>query len=297
MFRTLQIEAIIRYTVTPETPLSIRRGGSNPVDPGSPDDQLVKFWRSGQWVPVIPGSSVKGVFRSRAEQILKGNGLEVDDVFDKDNDSHRAQAAPKGGAGPRGHGRELYLHQCSASRLFGSLSLGSRIFFEDAIPEDPSTVVVDLRNGVGINRLTGGSASGVLYNYEVVEAGEFTGRITLQNFELWQLKLIVTLIQDLHDGRLRLGAATSRGLGRLRMVPERLQIVFLDYRQGPEPGQRPLRDAFDAVSLQPLEWRADLLRARAALDGMEAVVDFCRSLPSPSSELIPRKKKQAAERR
>ncbi|HHY66633.1 MAG TPA: CRISPR-associated RAMP protein, partial [Alicyclobacillus sp.] len=141
MFRTLQIEAIIRYTVTPETPLSIRRGGSNPVDPGSPDDQLVKFWRSGQWVPVIPGSSVKGVFRSRAEQILKGNGLEVDDVFDKDNDSHRAQAAPKGGAGPRGHGRELYLHQCSASRLFGSLSLGSRIFFEDAIPEDPSTVV------------------------------------------------------------------------------------------------------------------------------------------------------------
>ncbi|ATY85808.1 CRISPR-associated RAMP protein [Kyrpidia spormannii] len=290
MFRSLHIEATIQYTITPETPVSIRRGGANPVDPGSPDAQVVKYWKAGQWVPVIPGSSIKGVFRSRGEQILKGNGLSVDDVFNHKNDSHKATETRRdSGQQPYDRGRDLYDQQCAASKLFGSLAVGSRIFFEDAVPRDPSAVRLGLREGVGIDRLTGGPAPRALYTYEVVESGEFTGRIVLQNFELWQLKLVVALLQDLHEGRLRLGASTSRGLGRVRVVQDHFQLNCLDYRDGPKPGRRPLRDVFGRSSTDDLEWTADLLRSRAVLEGMEAVEEFSQSLLDPSPETVTRK--------
>lgn len=282
MFRALQIEAVIHYALVPETPISLRRGGTNPVDPGMPDGQVVKHWKEGRWVPVIPGSSLKGAFRSRAEQMLKGMGFDVDDVFDKNSGSHKAKSDGNK------RGEDLYFKQCAASRLFGSLALGSRIFFEDAVPRDPSAVRLGLREGVGISRLTGGPAPGVLYTYEVVEAGEFVGRIVVQNFELWHLKLLAALLEDLHTGHLRLGAATSRGLGRVRLVPEWVSLACLDYRNGPNPGTRPLEDVFGTLSARELDWKADLFRARAEVPGLEAVLDFCRGLPGPSPQTIRR---------
>lgn len=214
MFRTLKNEAKIDIVLHVETPLAIMAGETNMMDPSRPDNQVVTQWINGRYVPYIPGSSLKGVLRSRAEQLLRGLGVEVDDPFDKYSQSNK----------PRSDATHVYDSNCPVSQLFGSLSLKGRVTIRDAYPLEPERIILGHRHNVGIDRISGGPKRSALFDREVVESGSFGTMISLNNFELWQLSLMLHLLKDLHDGYIRLGAATTRGLGKVSVEIQTVTI-------------------------------------------------------------------------
>ena len=74
MFKKLKSEAIITFDIVTESPLFIKSEEYNSLNPTASDSTFIKTYINGKLVPVIPGSSIKGAFRSRAERMLKNIG-------------------------------------------------------------------------------------------------------------------------------------------------------------------------------------------------------------------------------
>lgn len=102
---------------------------------------------------------------------------------------------------------------------------------EPTVPLDPSRV--ETRTSVGIDRVRGAAAHGFLHARTVVPRGVFL------RFELdlntgtrdsWEddRREIRRLLAVLTDRRLRLGAAKTRGLGRVALVPEFTKVYEQD---------------------------------------------------------------------
>ena len=80
-----------------------------------------------------------------------------------------------------------------------------------------SEEIKELRDGVGIDRQTGGASHGAKFDLEVVSTGvAFETDIHLRNFELWQLGMLFIVLQDMEDELIPLGSGRSRGLGKVK---------------------------------------------------------------------------------
>ena len=100
---------------------------------------------------------------------------------------------------------------------FGSTSFIGRIAINDAYLAPGSKEIKELRDGVGIDRLTGGASHGAKFDLEVVSTGVvFETDIHLRNFELWQLGMLFIVLQDMEDELIPLGSGRSRGLGKVK---------------------------------------------------------------------------------
>jgi len=218
MFRKLENECKISFDLVAQGPVCIRSGESFELNPGEPDIAVLKSMWNGKMQPVIPGSSIKGVIRSRAEKYLEGSCT----VFDKSCMEKSKDLKS---------GLERYKAVCPACKLFGCMSLKSRAEFKDAFPVE-GTVFLGSRNQVAIDRLTGSARGGALFEPEVVEAGTFRTEIILRNFEPWQLKVILLVLDDINNGYVRIGSSASRGFGR--MTAENIHIVYKNYKN---PGE------------------------------------------------------------
>ncbi len=77
--------------------------------------------------------------------------------------------------------------------------------------------LIEHRDGIAIDRLTGGTGGGAKFDLEVVTEGTtFTTDIHLRNFEIWQLGMLFVIIQDMEDELIRIGSGRSRGLGKVK---------------------------------------------------------------------------------
>lgn len=258
MLKTLINEAIIEVKLIVDSPLVIKSGQKNVLDPSLPDDQMIRSYKDGRFQEVIPGSSLKGAFRSRAERLLRGRGYEIDDPFAGETRNKYLKLP--------GDGDAAYKNSCPISKLFGSLGLRGRVKFSDAFPENPEEVKTGIRNGVGIDRVTGGSKKGALFDLEVVESGTFVTTISLENYELWQLSLILWLLKDLDEGHIRLGSATSRGFGKVKVDVANVKLHY--YKN--VNGEQPIHGYFDKdVTSKKVNWQATLLGATFEQGGLE----------------------------
>lgn len=221
MFKTLKNEAKISFNMKLDSPLTIMSGSENSLDPTLPDSQCIRTYKDGKDTVFIPGSSIKGVMRSRTEKILNYLGGNTCNIVDRRNSCGEEEDKNRSG-------EEVYNRICPACKMFGSTSLAGRVKFKDAYPI--GDVKIGIRNGVGIDRITGAAQMGPLYDFEVVEDGIFKVIITMNNYELYQLKLLLFVIQDIDDGYVSFGHATTRGNGKMRV--EDLKIEFRDYRKG-----------------------------------------------------------------
>jgi CRISPR-associated RAMP protein (TIGR02581 family) len=218
----------LRLTVRidPLGPMLIRSGKSG-MDPTRPDLEWVRTRHAfGIHTVYLPGSSLKGVIRSQAERILTSLGRRCEDPFlpPAKNESELPDS--------------VFKNSCAAARTFGSLKVGGRTRFADAYPwpleaskaeaEDAAKKLASLRErtGIAIDRRSGATRKGALYNLEVVEEGSFYTEISLSNFQLWQLRLILFVLSDLDEGFARIGSGKSRGLGRVRC---RVQDLAFDW--------------------------------------------------------------------
>jgi CRISPR-associated RAMP protein (TIGR02581 family) len=128
---------------------------------------------------------------------------------------------------------ELYAYSCPICRLFGSTYYGGRLATADAYAVDGAPRP-EQRDGVGIDRFTGGAANGAKFNFEVITQGRFETSLHLRNFELWQLGLVGFLLEDLKAGLIRVGMGKSRGLGKVKGQVTGVRLDFLG-RQAPQP--------------------------------------------------------------
>ena len=226
MFRELKNEAKLSVLLHTKSPLTIRSAQGKLLDPTLLDMQCVKSRYHGADTVIIPGSSLKGVIRSRYEKIIGLFGGECCDIFnDKSRCNHKING--KKNKPYEEQGRYVYQYVCPACKLFGSLNIASRIYIADAYPA--GECILGERTGVGINRITGAAQKGALYDFEVVEDGTFQVEITLKNYELYQMVLLLYVLKDLDEGYVSLGAASTRGNGRMEV--QKLDIYFRDYRK------------------------------------------------------------------
>ena len=231
MLKQLVNECVIDLTISPDGPILIKSG--MPTISG-PDMAFVTTWRNGTQEVYLPGSSLKGTLRSHAERIARTlNGVAACNPFGELNkaDAFCGMCFQKRHEALKKEDKELtnpevYSDSCPICRLFGSTWFAGRLATEDAYAVGPAPRKQQ-RDGVGIDRFTGGAAHGVKFDFEVVAEGTFATRLHLRNFELWQLGLVGFVLADLSEGLIRVGAAKSRGLGRVIGEVKQVRLDFL----------------------------------------------------------------------
>lgn len=214
MLKKLVNEARFTLTLTTTGPVLIRSGHATQI---GPDMTPVLTYRNGQRQVYLPGSSLKGVFRSHLEKVsrtLRDNS--VCNPFDNSACGAKLQNRKK--QNEKSVTNEVaYRDSCPVCRLFGSTFFIGRISIGDAyLVDETRPFPTELRDGVGIDRLTGGASHGAKFDLEAVSAGvQFSTEVYLRNFECWQLGMVLLVAQDLSDGLIRVGSGRSRGLGSI----------------------------------------------------------------------------------
>lgn len=217
MFKKLESELILTYKLRTKSPLFIASGNDNSLDPSATDEKYIEVFRNGKLEPYIPGTSLKGVFRSRAERILKSGEEGSCDIIAKD------ECVPEKSVKSE-DGKKRYERSCPVCRLFGSKVLRSRVTVSDLYIT--GNYKVGERTCVGIDRITGSAKKGALYNMQYIEDTEFEGKMTIQNFEQYQLKLLLMLFKDMNEGFITLGGLTSKGFGQVEAYDFKINIRY-----------------------------------------------------------------------
>ncbi len=226
-----------------------------------PDMTPVQTYRDNTLQVYLPGSSLKGVFRSHIEKIIRTLKDDIvcnpfvrmtDSAEKQDNQlvcpdyvnvscsdkfevrrmeelrirNRRWRRLPKK---ENLLNEDVYLQSCPACRLFGSSSFIGRVAISDAYLTEDSQQRTEQRDGVGIDRFTGGAANKAKFDLEVVSSGvTFETNIYMRNFEVWQLGMLMLIVQDLEDGLIRIGSGKSRGLGSVKGEISEVQVNYIN---------------------------------------------------------------------
>lgn len=236
MLKQLINECIIDLHLHVDGALLIKSGLAQP---SGVDMAWVQVFRNGREEPYLPGSSLKGVLRSHAERIARTlNPAAACDPFGKETDVSGRTCGLcfdkiKKDRGKEPTSAESYRDSCLICKLFGSTWFVGRLATADAYAVDEPPIP-SRRDGVGIDRFSGGSSHGAKFELEVITTGIFKTTLHLRNFELWQLGLVGFLLQDLKDGLIRIGSGKSRGLGKVHATIENINIHYLGLQESPQ---------------------------------------------------------------
>ncbi|MFW5961170.1 MAG: CRISPR-associated RAMP protein Csx7 [Desulfohalobiaceae bacterium] len=224
MLKRLLNQAQLAIRIEPLDPLLVKSGQATV---GGTDMTFVRTYQRGEPEPFLPGSSLKGVLRAYCEKICRS--LRHDPVpvclpyVDPENASSEEQNQTSCGLSmtkwekkSKGYvsSMDAYNLSCPACRMFGSLKFTGRCAVSDASAVEKC--LTEKRDGVAIDRITGGVAPGAKYDLEVLTNGAFEAHIEVRNFERWQLGLLGLALQDMTQGLVRVGMGKSRGLGRIK---------------------------------------------------------------------------------
>jgi CRISPR-associated protein Csm3 len=261
-FGAFRLSVEVPLVVRAEGPLLIR--GPDAFVADGPDMAFVRYPSEHGDVPFLPGSSLKGVLRSGVEMLLRGLGERACRVTDRRDACKEADK------------------RCRACLMFGSQHGASAVVVEDGLPWPPGSpsavradVVAsleerrDVRAGVGIDRQTGAVKVGP-FDYEILVDLAFFSTIRLRNPEPWQAAALAAGLDLIEQGVLRLGSATSRGLGRVRIEPGPLVVLALD-----QESSRPLllEGLFAGPERAGLFWRYTASETRTVLDRWAASLE------------------------
>ncbi len=176
-------------------------------------DKAVRRDASGDLL--IPGTAIAGVLRGLATRLAPDLGMDPCKAIQQQPDTEH----------PCG---------CPVCDLFGEIypdadngasGAASRLLFSHAKAELPDGATTTVRDGVGIGRRSGTSASDAAakFDYEVIPAGtSFQLRIEWDRghaigMDQGHAMLLAACIEEWRRGRIWLGAAAARGLGALAL--------------------------------------------------------------------------------
>nr|MDO8045226.1 CRISPR-associated RAMP protein Csx7 [Candidatus Baldrarchaeota archaeon] len=220
--RNLFVEKyIVKGKIVNLDPLSI--GAGKGALTGAIDNPIVRLNN----IPYIPGSSLKGVLRTEAERYARILGLSVCDIFKGEELDWKKEAESK---------NENY-EPCVICRIFGGPTISSAIIVHNLYAKD---AITESRTCVSISRVTGAQIPGRLFDIEyVVPNTEFTsnndnrifeidGRISLEDRDKDETKIILYLLNKLRMGEVVLGGRKSVGMGRVQLKIERVEKMVLE---------------------------------------------------------------------
>ncbi|MEO1428362.1 MAG: RAMP superfamily CRISPR-associated protein [Cyanobacteria bacterium J06633_8] len=225
MHKRLVNHCTIELSIIPQGPILIKSGQQD-VNPSKPQMEFVQTYHKGGNSIYLPGSSLKGAIRSHAERIVRtvgnderpnsdsNNQLWANDPLNDKYEYLKDQNQP-----------DIYKKSSFTDQIFGNTSIASRIRIEDAYPQDISSIKIEQRHGVAIDRVFGSVAVGP-FDYEVCTCGEFHTKIHLKNFSLAQLGLLGLVLRDLNDGWFAIGFAKSRGLGNVKIKYHKAVVQY-----------------------------------------------------------------------
>ncbi len=240
MFKKSYNRAVLHIRVETLTPLRIGAGDAG-LHPTAASLACVRTRHARYGTTVfIPGSSLKGVLRSAAETAVRGRkfgeGISgaCDPLHEEMSCGKLKQQDDNSSADRKSIlSHDVYRQQCLACRLFGSLRLKGRTGVRDLFPwteaESAAPEIrpngdnslranqIEIRYGISIDRILGSVKHGP-FDQELVPAGiSFFGDISLENYQAWQLGLLVQAFSEVNDGFAQLGSSKSRGLGVVRV--------------------------------------------------------------------------------
>lgn len=263
--------------------------------------------RRGKPEVFLPGSSLKGVFRSYFEKICRtlrpedaivclpykeypqgGSEISCGAMFQHRRDLEKDERLPKDILA--GKSENVYLHSCPACRMFGSNYFIGRCSTSDAYLDGnlKDRVEPEVRPGVAIDRHSGKVAQGP-FDYHALTSGVFTTTIAIRNFELWMLGAWAYLLQDLQDHLIRIGAHKSRGMGTVEAKVKHLRLSYYH-----DPGQKvqglgemvPATEA-SQYGLHKSDGNLANLEVAAELRGVRRVYDITTVYPKLLPQLAP----------
>ena len=231
-------EAVFEGYLVAESPLRIGVGREPPLG-SAVDLAVLRIKLDGKLVPYIPGSSLKGVFRSTAVQLANQKGLTVCSGLSKqtcmDHNFDRIltllekiQEEMKNGNVANAI-RLFHERACLLCKVFGAPSFTGHVEFADAYPINDKGEVLDVstgvRTGIAINRRTGAVYHRALYQVEYVEPGaRFKLSIRATNLPNYALGLLARVLKMLNEGWLRIGGFKTRGFGEVRVESPSLAV-------------------------------------------------------------------------
>ena len=236
MLRKWLCQADIKIVIEPVDPVLIKSGYATLDDAKMVP---VSTFKDGKDTYYFPGTSLKGVLRSHLERIARTlkQGSVCIPYYDKSSKKNMIPVA----AEQKSHGcgfrsrkdgnanssSAAYADSCAVCRLFGSLKFGGRFSISDAYPLPDHRPSPESRDGVAIDRFTGGTVPGALFDLKVLVGGKFKANLRLTNFELWQLAALNLLLSDLADEMITIGSGRSRGLGRVRITVPSYSLTYV----------------------------------------------------------------------
>ncbi len=219
----------LHLIIQPRAPLLIKSGMASP-NPSLPDMQFVRTVTSEGETVYIPGSSLKGTFRSFTEKVLRTiSGNLACEPF-PNNENYCGKKPVKDDKGNSisedddGYPSAVYAQSCYACKIYGNTRLKGRLSFTDAFPI--GEVKTETRYGVAISRLSNAVAAGP-FDMEVLVQGIFRTSLVLENFEIWQLGLLALTIQAINEGLLKIGFGKNRGFGEVSVTVEQAIVEMV----------------------------------------------------------------------
>ena len=223
-----KLEYIINFNIKTLSPLSIRSGGSiiGPID-----NPIIRIDYNGKSIPYIPGSSLKGIFRSEAEKIVRtiygDDPSYVCDILNPNGDKgelKRKSDAEKS--------RSVYT-PCLICRIFGGPTYSSHVYFYNAYPLNDNSFSIGTMRRVSISRITGSQMPGRLFDIEFINPGSiFKTKIIIKNIDILsnfieEAKIFNSVFKQFTKGLVSLGGMRSSGYGNIDVRVENVNRISI----------------------------------------------------------------------
>ncbi len=219
-------------------------------------------------IPILTGSSLRGVLRSHAERIARTlttlDATGVDDFLAKCPACNPVESGDEGAplvncdtllrkVAKVPDEQEIVDEQlCFACRLFGSTRRGSRLIVEDA--EGEAETLRKVLDFLAIDRFTGGGKEGAKFDALALWRPTFKVRLHLENPTHWELGWLSLVLRDLADEMLMVGLGSAKGFGRATVDSFTAQIGFLSEEDRKELTEAPVSDSKPSGLYESLEW-------------------------------------------
>lgn len=232
----LRLYEISAYLVNVE-PLRVGRGRGRGLAELS-DLPVIKVRIKDKDVPFIPGSSLKGSFRSEAIRLAAMKGVLMCSGLSRQTCLDRVWGEEKGTDILERLLREHKLEEakklfwenaCLGCKIFGAPGVAGKVTFSDAYPVSEEGEIlpfsIGVKPGIAIDRRTGAVYRGALFDVEFIEPGarfKFLMRVT--NLPNYAMGILASILFNLNEGIVKLGGFKTRGFGRVKVEDLRVRV-------------------------------------------------------------------------
>jgi len=181
-------------------------------------------------LPYIPGSSLKGIFRSTIEYILKSLGIYTC-MLARNSSCSNASSAILNASRERDDERirKEIKNLCIACKIFGGQSYASNVLMSDCVPIDSTAVKFDIAPGTAINRRDGTTIRGALFTLEHINPGSlFDFQIKIDNLPNYLIGLLFKVIYLINKNIILIGGKKRAGLGQVHLRIDKIEVKKLE---------------------------------------------------------------------